>query len=162
MCQKKDPFEIVFKPLDCFLLLSILVVFVIVILEVFCRYVVHSSLPWVSEVSQTLLVWVAFLGAASAYAKDEHMTINIIMNKIKSDVMFRVVKLVANAAILLFLLIGAVGGWQLAQKTWGMTTTTLQIPAGILYMAFPLSCILTIPVIIRSAFRQFRRRDKSC
>lgn len=151
-----------FKPLDLFLLVSVLVMFAVVILEVLCRYVLHVSLPWVGEVSQTLLVWVAFLGAASSYAKEEHMAINIVINKIKSEIICKVVRLVANAGILFFLLIGMLGGWQLVQKTWGMTTTTLQIPAGILYLAFPLSCVLTLPVIIRNIVCLFKGRGKSC
>ena len=40
-----------------------------------------------------------------------------------------------------------------------MTTTTLQIPAGVLYLAFPVGCALMIPVVLHNIYKLFAGKE---
>ena len=158
MSEKKDGIlRRAYRPLEFLLMLNILVVFVIVLMEVTSRYIFHVSLPWVTEVSQTLLVWTTFIGAAVALLLKEHMVINIIFNKISSLGMRKAIELIDDLIILAFVVPGLLGGCKLVERTWNMTTTTLQIPAGIMYLAFPLGCAFMLPVLLRDILSIFSR-----
>ena len=154
--KKSEYLKRAYRPLEFLLAANVIVVFVLVILEVFSRYFFHVSIEWVAEVTQTLLVWLTFVGAAVALLSGDHMVINILLNKSSPGVR-KAWELIGDLAILSFVVPGLIGGYQLVQRTWDMTTTTLQIPAGIMYLAFPLGCILMLPIILRDIISKFTR-----
>ena len=151
--RKRDLLDRVFRPLDFFLVLAVLAVFTEVLVEVSFRYLLHRPLPWGGEFSQTLLVWITFIGAAVAYLNNEHMGVNLVMNRITSPLLRKLGYAAGRLAILAFLVIGAKGGYQVVSRTWSMRTTALQIPAGILYLVFPIPCILMIPIAVRTLLK---------
>ncbi len=154
--KKSEYLKRAYRPLEFLLAANVIVVFVLVILEVFSRYFFHVSIEWVAEVTQTLLVWLTFVGAAVALLSGDHMVINILLNKSSPGVR-KAWELIGDLAILSFVVPGLIGGYHLVLRTWDMTTTTLQIPAGIMYLAFPLGCILMLPIILRDIISKFTR-----
>jgi TRAP-type C4-dicarboxylate transport system permease small subunit len=149
--------ERAFRPLEVLLALSIVAVFIEVLTEVAFRYLLHLPVPWGAEVSQTLLVWITFLGAALALFRGEHMAINLLLDRISSARVRKTFEIAGDLAILAFLVIGIFGGYQVVVRTWSMQTTALQIPAGILYLAFPLGCLIMVPVVIRNLYLKVRK-----
>ena len=154
--KKSEYLKRAYRPLEFLLAANVIVVFVLVILEVFSRYIFHVSIEWVAEVTQTLLVWLTFVGAAVALLSGDHMVINILLNKSSPGVR-KAWELIGDLAILSFVVPGLIDGYHLVLRTWDMTTTTLQIPAGIMYLAFPLGCILMLPIILRDIISKFTR-----
>ena len=134
------------------LMLGVLATFLVVLLEVVSRYVFHHSIAWGGEVCTTLLVWITFIGGAVALLDGGHMCVDLVMNRISSPGVKKVLRVIGSLAMLAFAVCGAFGGWKLALRTWNMTTTTLQIPAGILYLAFPVGCVLIAIVCLRQFF----------
>ncbi len=158
--MKNDNFlRSLFRPLEYFLIIDLIIIFVVVLLEVACRYVFHQSLAWNSEVAQTLLVWLAFIGSVVALAGNEHMQITILMGRIHSPAVKKFLNLVGDLGVLFFLACGGIGGIKLVQRTWKLKTTTLQIPAGVLYMAFPIACALMILVVLHHIVCLFRSEE---
>ena len=155
--RKLNFLERAFRPLEVLLALSIVAVFIEVLTEVTFRYLLHLPVPWGAEVSQTLLVWITFLGAALALFRGEHMAINLLLDRISSARVRKTFEITGDLAILAFLVIGAFGGVQVAVRTWSMQTTALQIPAGILYLAFPVGCLIMVPVVIRDLYLKVRK-----
>lgn len=156
-CRNKERsfLKRVFNPLEVLLIIGIVVIFLEVIMEVISRYVLHVSIESGAEVSQTLLVWITFIGSAVAMLDNEHMAINILLDKISSYKTRKIVEIIGYIAILGFLAAGLIGGSQLALKTWNLKTTVLQIPAGVLYLSFPLGCFFMLPIVIRNIFKKF-------
>ncbi len=150
--RKESLLERAFRPLEVLLALSIIAVFIEVLTEVASRYLLHLPIPWGAEVSQTLLVWITFLGAALALFRGEHMAINLLLDRIPSIRVRKTMEIAGELAILAFLVIGIFGGAQVVMRTWNMQTTALQIPAGILYLAFPLGCLAMVPVVLHSLY----------
>ena len=145
-----------FKWLDGALIFGIVVTFVEVLLEVAFRYILNSPLPWGGELSQTFLVWITFIGAARLLLHGDHIAIDILVPLIPSDKAKRAIRLISSLGILLFAIVGLWAGWNVTARTWALRTTAMQIPAGILYLAFPIGCLLTIPVVLRDILRILR------
>lgn len=154
--RKTDSLGLVLKPFDVLLITAVIVICLEVLVEVFFRYVLHLPLAWGAEVSQTLLVWLTFVGAALALYRGEHMVIKLAVSKVSSPAVRRLIQGVAYLAVLGFLVLGTWAGWQVVERTWSMQTTTLQIPAGVLYLAFPTGCFLMIFVTLRDLVRLWK------
>ena len=57
-------FEGFFRAIDRLLSIALYVIFFEVIAEASARYIFSVPIPWGAELSQTLLVWITFLGSA--------------------------------------------------------------------------------------------------
>jgi len=160
--KKNDPGK-AFRLIDHLLVSMVVLVLAEVLLEVFFRYLLHEPLSWGGELSQTILVWITFIGAAAALFRGEHMTIDLLLPRVKSGAAKRALRLIALAAIAAFLIIGIKAGWTVVERTWKMRTTAMQIPAGILYLAFPAGCLLMLPVVLRDIISVLKKKeDRPC
>ena len=146
----------VLAPFDILLTAAVVVVVLEVLVEVAFRYVLHRPLAWGAEVSQTLLVWITFVGAAPALYRGEHMVISMVVDKVPSPRLRRALLVAGQLVVLGFLVLGVWAGWLVVDRTWSLRTTTLQIPAGVLYLAFPTGCLLMIIVALHDLVR-FRK-----
>ena len=82
--EKKDTLKRAYRPLELFVIIAVTVVFIVVMMEVVSRYIMHQSIAWGGEVCQTLLVWITFIGSAAALLTNDHMEINIVLDRIHS------------------------------------------------------------------------------
>lgn len=157
--EKKNALKRAYRPLELFLTAAVAAVFIVVMMEVVSRYIMHQSIAWGGEVCQTLIVWITFIGSAAALLTNDHMEINIVLDRIHSPAARKVIRFIRELAILVFVCVGTAGGVKLVERTWSMTTTTLQIPAGILYLAFPAGCALMIPVVLHNIYKLFTGKE---
>ena len=126
-----------------FLILVVLLIFLEVVVEVASRFIFHNPLPWGAEVSQTLLVWMTFIGAAAAFLRGEHIGIEMLVERLSRTA--RAVLHRLNVLILLaFLVCGVRSGYRVVARVWDDVTASLQISAGILYLALPVGFGLMI------------------
>lgn len=154
---KNDLLRRLFASVDWGLSLAVAAVFAEVLLEVLFRYLLNTPLSWGGEMSQTILVWITFVGAAATLYRGEHMNVDLFVQRISSPRARRALRLIGLVFVGAFLFVGVRAGWQVVLRTWPMRTTAMQIPAGILYLAFPAGCLLMIPVVLRDFFGVFRR-----
>ena len=54
----------------------------IVVLQVFARYVLNHSLFWSEELARYCLVWISFLGASVAYHDRAHPGVNLLFSRL--------------------------------------------------------------------------------
>ncbi len=119
-----------------FLILVVLLIFLEVVVEVASRFIFHNPLPWGAEASQTLLVWMTFVGAAAAFLRGEHIGIEMLVERLPRTA--RAVLHRVNVLILLaFLACGIRSGIRVVARVWDDVTASLQISAGVLYLALP-------------------------
>lgn len=156
---QKNILERAYRPLELCLIAAVCVIFLQVLAEVVSRYIFNFSIAWGQELAETLIVWVTFIGAAVAMLYAEHMAINILYNKLKSKGVTKTFMLIADLAILFFLVFAVYSGILLVQRTWDMKTVTMQIPAGVLYLSFPVGCALMLIVNLRHIVKHLRGED---
>ena len=137
-------FEGFFRAIDRLLSIALYVIFFEVIAEASARYIFSVPIPWGAELSQTLLVWITFLGSAVAMRHGEHLAIRFIRDITPWPFLKRGLEILGNLFLTIFLIVGTWSGCLVVVRTWRLKTTALQIPAGILYLAFPVGCFLMI------------------
>lgn len=61
--------------------------------QVFFRYVLNYGIPWAEEVSKFMLVWLGFLGSAIVFYEQRHVSIDFLIEKLSSKNL-RLVKII--------------------------------------------------------------------
>ncbi len=121
-----------FKGIDYFtgILTGLMVLFVF--LNVILRLVFNSGLTWSEELSRYLFVFVTYIGAISAMRSNSHMTVDVLISKVKPQLqMVMYVFSQAMIAVLMFILIH--GSFKMVLQNTASRTAALGIPYTVLY-----------------------------
>lgn len=103
-------------------------IFVLVILQVFCRYVLEHPLLWPEDVTRWLLVWASYLGASIAVRLSGHISLTMLVNRISQRLRFWIL-FAGKGMVLFFLIIFTVFGYIQA-----VTNPAFSWQVGIAYM----------------------------
>ncbi|MGQ7249196.1 TRAP transporter small permease [Halomonas sp. V046] len=109
--------------------------------SVFMRWVMGAPPHWAEELPQLILVWTALLAAVACTHKRSHLNAGLMPLLVASATARRVITRVTDLVLLVMLIILAKAGWDLAWLTMSQTTTALQLPAGLVYLSVPVSCV---------------------
>jgi len=128
-----------------YILIAIMGILVIDVLwQVASRYLMSSPSSFTDELAGFLLIWVGVLGAAYVAGKQEHLAIDLMLQRSKPETQ-RKLTIVINIVILLFaLLVMVIGGaWLVITRfQLGVNSAALMIPLGYVYIVMPLSGLL--------------------
>ncbi|MCK3684154.1 TRAP transporter small permease [Maribellus sp. YY47] len=125
-------------------LMSILVIDVL--WQVFSRYVLSEPSSFTDELAGFLLIWVGLLGAAYVAGKNEHLAIDLMLQKMKG-VKQRRLQIIINSIVGLFALFVMVigGAWLVYTRFYlGVNSAALALPLGYVYLVVPVSGLLII------------------
>lgn len=75
--------QVVDKALERLLIAIISCMFVLVLLQVFTRFVLDAPLSWTEELARYLMVWMGFLGAGIGLKYGLHMSLGILSDRLK-------------------------------------------------------------------------------
>ena len=110
------------------------VIFVVMVLQVSCRYVLGSPLVWSEEVARYLYIWVCFLGAPIALRRGNHIAITLFVDWLPA-------KLIRGIAIF-WLVELAIQGAILAVRSHTLIAITIPVPWSLIYLVVPISAVL--------------------
>jgi TRAP-type C4-dicarboxylate transport system permease small subunit len=116
---------------------------VVILVQVFLRYVVKASLPWSEELARYLMVWIGMLGASLAMHQGRHVGVTFIVDWSRGLAK----KLLVGAALLLvlgFLGLMLVQGIILVGNIWQQRSPAMSLPMVIPYGAVPLGALFMI------------------
>ncbi len=138
-------------------LVSIMSILVIDVLwQVFSRYILASPSSFTDELAGFLLIWVGLLGSAYVAGKNEHLAIDLMLQKMK-DVKKRRLQIIINAIVGAFaLFVMVIGGiWLVYTRFYlGVNSAALALPLGYVYLVVPISGILIIYYTIDNSLNQ--------
>lgn len=126
---------------------------VIVIAQVFGRYVLNASPVWAEQAALLLLIWCVFIAAAAGVREDFHIRILVVIELLPRGV-YRLVDSVVNVVVAVFGVAMIIYGTELAVATWSHVIPTLGITRSFAYIPIIISGFL---VTLFSAERQFTR-----
>lgn len=115
----------------------------VVVTNVFCRFVLNFSLSWADETAQILLVWLTFLGAALAIKDRSHYALNFLSDRLKGNFKTRfemLSRLLSLFCIIVLLYESAIVTWGI--RPWVMPAT--EISRAWVYAACPVGCVLML------------------
>lgn len=128
----------------CWLLLGLGVIMsVIVLLQVFFRFVVYMPFPWSEEIARYLMIWVGMLGSFVALRKGRHIGVSFLVDRLPAAVT-RVLTPFIQFALIAFLAVIAVQGWKLALFNAAQKSPAMMIPMVYPYLAIPVGALLMI------------------
>lgn len=124
------------------LLLGGLAVLVLVVLwQVFSRYVLQSPSTTTDELARFLLIWLTLLGAAWVVGQRGHLAIDLLSDNLTAKNAYRLERLLVLLIALFACAVLVIGGSNLVHVTLRLaqTSTVLQVPMGYIYLALPVS-----------------------
>ena len=111
---------------------------VLVAVQVFCRYVLNSSLFWSEELARFLLVWLSFFGATVAYYRNLHPGVDTFTSRLSAGKQ-RIIRLLVHTVSMAFALIMVISGAQFSWFVRMQISPALAIPKWIILTVIPLS-----------------------
>ena len=144
--------------------IAIFLMVVVIMIQVFFRYVLNNALPWPDEVARFLMLWMTGLIAPSAYRWGGFVSI---------DILERFLPKILSNLLILFLLTLSLGvliiGFELGLKHigagWIFSSSSIKIPFHLIggkaepiklawmYMSLPVGIVFLISVNIELIFR---------
>ena len=124
------------------ILLSIMTL--LVLYQVFTRYVLNSPAAFTEELVRYFLIWTGFVGAAYAFITREHMCLVLVRDSLKPESR-RVLMTVIDVLILVFaIFVITIGGFKLAMSAQKVFSALLGIPRSLVYAMAPVSGLFII------------------
>ncbi len=140
-------------------LVAIMSILVIDVLwQVTSRYVLSSPSSFTDELAGFLLIWVGLLGAAYVAGRNEHLAIDLLLQKTRVS-RKRNLMIIIQLCILAFAVTAMVigGSWLVYTRfALGVKSAALQLPLGYVYIVLPLSGLLIAYYSIRSIIQLFK------
>ena len=129
------------RAVEAFGVLLIAAYTVLVLLQVFFRYVLNESLFWAEELIRYGLVWSVLIGSAVVAHDRGHVRIDL-LSPMLGPKGRRAVEVVAHVCCFVFVVILAVTGAQFVDRTWLQHSASLDVPMWTIYGAVPVGAAL--------------------
>ena len=105
----------------------------VILVQVFCRYLLNNALPWPEEASRFLMLWMTGLAAPAVYRQGGFVAIDMLDNALPR-------RAAAGLALLLLVISGLVlamalhFGWRHVTSGWLFNASSLWVPLDLLGM----------------------------
>lgn len=133
---------------------------VVVIAEVFLRYLFSVSMPFSNELARVMFIWTIFLGIPLALSRGRHVGITLV-DSLPAP-LSRAARSASNAASLAILLVVFYKSTELTVANWDQTLNTMPVTAGAYYLPIPIGigvAILYLVLMIPLSARQLIEDD---
>ena len=117
----------------------------LVLVGVFFRYVLNSPLYWGEEAARLLLIWLSFIGAALAFERKAHISMDVLVRCLPESVQ-HIVEIVVNCLSIAFCLAIAHQTIVLMISRWTRVSPVMGAP----YILFALP--LTLGLVVGAAY----------
>lgn len=145
--------RIVFKALEWFAMICMVILTCIVFTDVILRYIFKQGFAWTQEIATLMLVWFSLIGMAIGVLEKIHISIEMFTAKLPA-------KVISLLESLNHLLIAAFGGLMvyfgalIMNMTKMSTMPATKMPSAVLYIILPLSGILVLLNAVLVAAKQ--------
>jgi len=132
------------KGLEFFLVFIMSILVIDVLWQVTSRYILSSPSSFTDELAGYLLIWVGLFGAAYVTGKNEHLSIDLLIQK-SNPSNKKKLEIIINICILLFsLFVLVIGGSWLVYTRFllDVKSAALQLPLGYVYIVLPITGFL--------------------
>ncbi|WP_169714981.1 TRAP transporter small permease [Thalassospira alkalitolerans] len=152
--DKSAPPRVPFKWYDLPVLAIFLILFAVVFLQFFSRYVLNDSVAWTEEMARYLLVALAFVGAVKCQLIKSHIRLEIL--GAKSHQIARFLESFSLLASAFFAGFCTWSLWVLISKTSYQKMVSLPFPKYYLYAVIMVALVALTCIAIYQALRSFK------
>ena len=117
---------------------------VVVLSQVFGRYVLNQSFSFTEEFARFALIWLSILGAAYLSGQREHLSMDYLLRKLSPDKRRKRQQKIEMLMFVFALLVMVVGGGNLVYTTLylGQVSPAMNVSLGYIYAIVPVSGLL--------------------
>lgn len=138
------------------LLVSILIVMG---LGVFFRYVLNDSLTWTEEISRYGLVYITYIGCATAVRRRSHIRIDL-MARLLPPAIQRVLTVIIDLLVFVFLVFLVVNTIRIMDVLWTSRSAAVGLPINYVYAAILFGTVASIIRLAGQYLARSRRDDR--
>ena len=157
-----------FLSIACAVLLSFMTI--LVLIQVFSRYVLNSPVAFTEELVRYSLIWTGFIGAAYAFSTREHMSLTLVRDKFTGKAHTALLVAIDGLILLLAALLRSmvaifvipIGGFKLAVSASREFSALLGIPRSLVYSIAPISGIFIIIAQIINIYEDITGEKVDC
>ncbi|MBW1711802.1 MAG: TRAP transporter small permease [Deltaproteobacteria bacterium] len=120
---------------------------VIILIQIFFRFVIYRPVPWSEEAARYLMIWMGMLGSVVALRKGRHIGVTFLVDKLSGWARQAAVQVVRLTMIGFMAIIGW-EGLGLAIFNAPQLSAAMEIPMTIPYLAIPVGSAMMIVDII--------------
>lgn len=121
---------------------------VLVLLQIFYRYVLVSPFPQGQELAVYAMVYVVMFGSTIAVHNKSHIAVTFIVDRFPAPMKFTL-RMVAYAAMIVFFALIIYHGWGLMMRAMRQMSPTTGIPVGYIVASLPISSGISIIYILQ-------------
>lgn len=136
------------------------VMVVLVLLQIFARYVLRVSIPWTEELARYTLIYIVFLGSAIAIREKKHIVISFLIDRLRPRFTkwFNVFAILASMMFLYGLTRGSI---EMIGLTMNVTTGSLYwLKMGYVYMAVPVGCFFMMIYLLQNLIQLLKNGEE--
>ncbi len=126
----------------CAVLLTFMTV--LVLIQVFSRYILNSPVAFTEELVRYSLIWTGFIGAAYAFSTREHMSLTLIRDKFTGKAHTALLVVIDALILLMAIFVFTIGGFKLAVSASREFSALLGIPRSLVYSIAPISGVFIV------------------
>lgn len=127
-----------------------------VLWQVFSRYLLSSPSSFTDEMAGFLLIWVGLLGSAWVSGRNEHLAIDLLIQKSRPARQKFLNKLISLLIMFFAITVLIVGGGWLTYTRFALNvrSAALDLPLGFVYLVLPISGILILFFSVSDLFER--------
>ena len=114
---------------------------ILVIAQVFWRYVLGDPITWTNQISRALFIWMTYLGIPVLFNRNILMSFDLLQEKVKGAANIWL-KIGFRVLGLFFCICWFIFSWELCSKSVGLVFPGIAIPKNALYGAQNVCCAL--------------------
>lgn len=146
------------------LFVLLLVMSIVIVLQVFMRYVMQNSLTWSEELARFCFVWLVYIGISYGVKKAKHIRVEALLAVLGRKGKY-VINMVAHILFLVFAVYCVYYGFSIYEliSTSGQNAPSLGIPMSIMYLGMPVGMVLTCIRLIQRMYletKAFRTHEE--
>ena len=121
---------------------------VLILVQVFFRYVVDHSISWSEEAARYMMIWMGSLGAVVALRQGRHIGVRVLVERLPDQSYNKFIVPLVQLVIGVFLVILFWQGVGLSLANYDQLSPALEIPMLFPYAAVPIGALLMIISIV--------------
>lgn len=116
----------------------------IILLQVFFRFVVYVPFPASEELARYLMIWMAMFGSVIALRHGRHIGVRVLVERLPAGAYDNFAVPLVQACMVVFLCILAWQGWDLSMRNAMQHSPSLEISMRWPYLAVPVGALMMI------------------
>ena len=156
MAFLRKAFRGLFKALEWFAMICMVVLTVVVFCDVVLRYSFKQGFSWTQEIATLMLVWFSLIGMAIGVLEKIHISIEMFTSHLPEKVI-SIIESIDHVLIAVFGGVMLYYGIVIMQMTKSSTLPATKMPSAVLYVILPISGLLILLNALLVAAKQEKK-----